>query len=82
MPEKVGCISALLEQYASRLAADRRFRLDQEADQEAPSALVWVLYYQAQHLDYMSTRKHTRPTHLFCEKTTPTVVSRCNVCAM
>lgn len=54
VPEKVGCISALLEQYASSLAADRRFRLDQEADQEAPSALVWVLYYQAQHLDYMN----------------------------
>lgn len=50
---KIRVISDLLKSVVEQLKSSRRFTADAAVDSESPSAYVWALYYQVQHLDFL-----------------------------
>jgi peptide alpha-N-acetyltransferase len=73
-PKKLELLRTLITGYVASLESDGRFTAEQEKNAEAPSALVWALYFQAQQLDMFGDQvtalatverllRHT-PTHV------------------
>ena len=74
--EKVAIIQDLCEGYCNNLKVHRSFEATGSGEQEPATALLWLLYYMAQHFDYKREYQKALDTINEAIDHTPTLIGK------